>query len=102
FDLYRRRPAVAAGRAYWSVTPALPADDDSAVPVGFDDDAAYLGGARRRLVAAVLAAPSEVRLIADAEAFRYVTLLCLLRQPELRLISVWHPSYLSLLLDALP
>jgi hypothetical protein len=30
-----------------------------------------------------------------------VTLLCLLRQRELQLISVWHPSFLTLLLDAL-
>ncbi|MCX6956550.1 MAG: GH3 auxin-responsive promoter family protein, partial [Verrucomicrobia bacterium] len=43
-----------------------------------------------------------LRHVADLESFRYITLLCLLRQPGLRLISVWHPSFLTLLLDALP
>jgi len=50
----------------------------------------------------VMAVPSEVRLAANMEQFRYLTLLCLLRREDLRLISVWHPSFLSLLMDALP
>jgi hypothetical protein len=43
-----------------------------------------------------------VRHAPSVEAFRYVTLLCLLRARDLRLVSVWHPSFLTLLLDALP
>ncbi|MEO6184545.1 MAG: GH3 auxin-responsive promoter family protein, partial [Verrucomicrobiota bacterium] len=46
--------------------------------------------------------PSLVQRAASLETFRYATLLCLLRCRDLRLISVWHPSFLSLLLDALP
>jgi hypothetical protein len=36
------------------------------------------------------------------ETFRYTTLLYLLRRRDLALISVWHPSFLTLLMDALP
>jgi len=36
------------------------------------------------------------------EAFRWTTLLMLLRARELRLISVWHPSFLALLFEPLP
>jgi hypothetical protein len=36
------------------------------------------------------------------DSFRYVTLLHLLRARDLRLISVWHPSFLQLLLEFLP
>jgi hypothetical protein len=103
-DLLRQAKAMAGGPAYWSITPVM-ADSETAVseiPVGFDADTAYLGGTRQRLAAAVMAVPDALRLIKDIEIFRYVTLLCLLRQRELRLISVWHPSFLSLLLDALP
>jgi hypothetical protein len=102
-DLCRQHPSVALGPAYWSVSPAidLPAEM-SAVPVGFDDDSAYVGGLRRQLVEAVLAVPPALRLVRDVECLRYLTLLCLLRQRGLRLISVWHPSFLTLLLDALP
>ena len=102
-DLCRAHPSVPLGPAYWSISPSTPPDDeDSAVPIGFDDDSAYLGGVRRRLVEAAFAVPSSVRLAGDIGAFRYATLLCLLRQPELQLVSVWHPSFLALLLDALP
>ena len=102
-DLYRRHPSVVFGTAYWSISPAVQIADaeSSAVPTGFDDDSAYLGGARKRLVNSVMAAPSELSLVSDMEQFKYLTLLCLLRQSDLRLISIWHPSFLSLLLDAL-
>jgi GH3 auxin-responsive promoter len=103
-NLYRCFPSVALGSAYWSISPAIEIEESetSAVPIGFDDDSAYLGGARKRLVDAVMVVPSELRLISDTEQFRYLTLLCLLRREDLRLISIWHPSFLSLLLDTLP
>jgi len=78
------------------------ADESSSVPVGFEDDSSYLGGAKKRLVDTVMAVPSELRHIGEIGVFRYVTLLCLLRQRDLRLISIWHPSFILLLLDALP
>jgi hypothetical protein len=49
-----------------------------------------------------MAAPPNVQHAASLESFRYETWLHLLRCRELRLISVWHPSFLTLLLDALP
>ena len=103
-DLVLRQPRAFLGPAYWSVSPAIPASGGEAgpVPVGFDDDSAYLGGMRRRLVEATMAVPSAIRLVEDGDRFRYLTLLCLLRQPQLRLVSVWHPSFFTLLLDALP
>jgi hypothetical protein len=102
-DLCRRHPSTAGGPAYWSISPALSsASEESTVPIGFDDDSAYLGGFRQRLAAATFAVPSALRLVTDVATHRYLTLLCLLRRSDLRLISVWHPSFLTLLLDALP
>jgi hypothetical protein len=103
FDLYRRCPELARGVSYWSITPAGANWNHraSVVPIGFDEDAGYLGGWLSRLVSATLAVPKEVRLIDDVESFRYVTLLFLLKARDLRLISVWHPSFLILLLGAL-
>src|SRR5205823_8575607 len=65
-------------------------------------DTAYLGVGRRRLAAAVMAVPKSVGCAKSLEAFRYETLLHLLRCRQLRLISVWHPSFVTLLLDAQP
>ncbi len=103
-DLCRLYPSLTTGTSYWSISPARlgEVEDESVVPIGFEDDSGYLGGVRRRLVETTFAVPSILRLAPDLESFRYLTLLCLLRRPDLSLISVWHPSFLALLLDALP
>jgi hypothetical protein len=103
-DLCRQYPSIVPGPAYWSVTPIAnePDQENSAVPIGFEDDGHYLGGVGRRLVNAVMAVPSAVRHVTNIDAFRRITLLHLLRQKDLRLISIWHPSFLALLLDAMP
>jgi hypothetical protein len=104
-DLARMCPAIAFGSGYWSVTPMGESDagrtEESVVPIGFDDDSKYLGGARAWLVEAAMAVPSNTRHIRDLDQFRQTVLLHLLRRADLRLISVWHPSFLTLLLDAL-
>jgi GH3 auxin-responsive promoter len=101
FDLFRSEPSLAAGPAYWSITPAMPPPVDSRVPVGFDDDSSYLG-VGKRLVDATLAVPGDVARLSDMEAFHYTTLRFLVSCRELRFISIWHPSFLSLLLAQLP
>ena len=103
-DLQMQFPTIAGGKAYWSVTPAFQDIDDqkSVVPIGFDSDTAYLGGRRRRLADAIMAVPSHVQRATTLAEFRFQTLLHLLRCGELRLVSIWHPSFLTLLLDALP
>lgn len=104
FDLYKDRPQLARGCAYWSITPIAMREEqpDAAVPVGFEEDSEYLGGFWKRLVDSTLAVPGEVRFAKDVESFRYATLLFLLRRRDLALISVWHPSFLTLLVQALP
>jgi hypothetical protein len=103
-DLTCRHPSLLSGSAYWSISPSIQQsrDENSAVPVGFESDSSYLGGMRRWLAEATFAVPAALRLVADMECFRYLTLLSLLRRPDLALISVWHPSFLTLLLEALP
>jgi hypothetical protein len=101
--LFRRRPALLGGPAYWSITPAVTAESrrPSRVPVGFDEDSAYLGGLLQPIVRATLAVPGGVRRLGDIDELRRVTLVHLLRARDLRLISVWHPTFLTLLLDAM-
>lgn len=111
-DLARQRPALTGGPAYWSISPLASADDspstpdasnehqNGTVPIGFADDADYLGGAGAWLVRRALAVPSVARFVADVDAFWALTALALLRRRELRLMSVWHPSYVELLVGA--
>ena len=102
-DLFIRHPRLMSGRAYWSITPNFEeVNPCSAIPVGFKPDSAYLGGIKRRLVEPLMAVRADIAQIRNMESFRYLTLLELLRCADLRLISVWHPSFLSLLMDELP
>jgi len=105
-DLYFHRPRLMLGPAYWSITPATAPERpfvnaESSVAIGFDDDSAYLGGVRGALTRAVMAVPSTVRFSRDLTSFRRTTLRHLVCARELRLISVWHPSFLTTLLDTL-
>jgi hypothetical protein len=103
-DLQSNFPGVIAGPAYWSITPPVGGAlaDPSAVPIGFESDSAYLGGARAALARATFALSPEALWSGAGNSFQYNTLLHLLRCCDLRLISIWHPSFLTLLLDALP
>jgi GH3 auxin-responsive promoter len=104
FDLYKDRPGLALGCSYWSITPVALEEEraDGPVKVGFEEDSEYLGGFWKRLVDSTLAVPGSVRFARDVETFRFLTLLHLLRRRDLTLISVWHPSFLTLLIEALP
>lgn len=93
-DLFRGHPGAFAGEAYWSVSPVLSSEDSLT-----DED--YLGPLRARLVRAVQAVPRDARFLQDLETFRRTTLEHLLRCRSLSLISVWHPSFLLLLLGEL-
>lgn len=72
----------------------------TAVPVGFADDADYLGAGAAWLVRQAMAVPSSLRHVRDTRAFWRLTALALLRRRELRLVSVWHPSFVDLLMEA--
>ncbi len=102
-DLFLSRPALLFGPAYWAVTPAAREGERSAggLRIGFADDSDYLGPLGRLFARAVQAVPPEVRAIGEMEAFWYTTLLFLLGQRELRLVSVWNPTFLTILLERL-
>ena len=103
FDLFLHRPHLLWGPGYWSLSPPLQMARRTAagIPIGYDDDSAYLGG-WGRWVASALAVPPGVSRISDPDTFRYATLLFLLGAGDLRLVSVWNPTFLSLLLKPLP
>lgn len=104
-NLFSHYPGLFLGQAYWSVTPVTRHDKRErtlgGIPIGFEEDSEYFGGWQRHLIQAVLAVPPLVRLIEDMETFRYVTLLFLLRSRSLALISVWNPTFLTLLVNRL-
>lgn len=97
------QPGLFAGQAWWSVTPVTARNRRSpgGIPIGFEEESEYFGDAQSRLIRSLMAVPGAVKLISDADAFRYVTLLFLLRSASLRLISVWNPTFPMLVLGPL-
>ena len=91
------------GLAYWSISPAVSfrTTGPSRVPIGFGDDTSYHGDRPGKAVLSTLAVPPMIASIRDLDAFRYMTALALLRARNLALVSVWRPSFLSLLLAAM-
>jgi hypothetical protein len=102
-DVMHHRPGVRRGRAYWSISPALglPRRTAGGIRIGFDSDAAYLSRWQQRLVRHLLVMPPAVTSLRAIEDFRYFTLFHLLAAPDLALISVWNPTFLTALLSPL-
>ncbi len=100
-DLMQHRPAVRRGRAYWSISPAFGQAKRTVggIPVGFDDDTAYLGRLERFAARKLLVVPPAIAKLPEIENFRYCTLLHLLQAEDLSLISIWSPTFLSALLE---
>lgn len=97
-DLYFRHPTLAGGRAWWVTSPlARPAERTTGgLPTGLDDDA-YLGRVERMFSHWLRVGGGQAT--ADWEEMLNRTADELLQARDLRLISVWNPSYLLILWD---
>jgi hypothetical protein len=103
YDLLQHRAALRNGRAYWVVTPpGRPARNAAGgMPIGLEHDSDYFPGFIRALLDRVLGTPRALSRAPTIEASRYLTLRALLALPDLAFVSVWNPSFLSLLAAAL-
>ena len=103
YHFMREHPRMLGGRAYWSVTPVGDREKRSSggIPIGFDDERSYFGKLTQWVLGTVMAAPSELALVQDMDAFRYATLRFLLQEKSLSWLSVWNPSFVTLLLSPL-
>jgi hypothetical protein len=97
-------PGMTTGQAYWSVSPVgrPRARTRGGVPIGFASDAGYFSDETASALSSLAAVPLEFGGIDDIELWRFLTLRTLLSCDDLTFVSVWSPTFLSLLLDALP
>ncbi len=100
YSLYASHPKLLSGKHYWSISPVAQSSNFSpgGIPIGFEDDSEYLSPLKRRVLNTLMAVPSAIGQISDMETFRYTTLRFLLQCEDLVFISVWNPTFLSLLL----
>ena len=90
-----------AGQLYLALSPVLRAPHQLAgVPVGLSD-AAYLGDALAARLLPALAVSPQVAQAPDVASWRAQTVAQLRAARGLRMVSVWSPSFMLDLLDAL-
>ncbi len=90
------------GRAYFSISPATRQPETiGGTPVGLPD-AAYLGPQAGAALLRLLSVAPEVAAIPDVSRWKEATVRQLQTAHDLELISVWSPTFLLQLLDAMP
>ena len=99
-DLYASFPNLRGTTSYWSISPATRQPERTAggVPVGFEDDTEYFGRLERLALRHMLAVPGSVARMSEMDAWADATAQHLVAAADLGLISVWHPSFFTLLL----
>jgi hypothetical protein len=99
-DILAGGPPLATGRVWISVSPRLDARETTprGVPIGLASDLDYVVGAWRWLIRHFLVLPPALARVRNPEAFKRVLAAYLVvGRPEV--ISVWSPSFLTVLLD---
>ena len=101
-DLLRHRPELASTRAYFAVSPAPRSAKRyvGGIPVGLDSEAAYFGEAAAP-IARVGLLPDAAAMPHEVDSWAIATAARLAAEPELGLVSVWSPTFLACLLDAI-
>lgn len=103
YDLLTHRPGIMQGKSYWSISPALKTNKQtlSGIPCGMANDADYFGEALAMDILQGLAVSPQVAAADDFDTWQYLTLRSLLAAEDLSFISVWSPTFLLSLLDAM-
>ena len=99
-DLYTHATGLWGGPAYWVVTPGAAAGRTTAggVPIGFANDSDYFGSWAKPLIGSLMAVSEDVKKQGGGQIWRYLTALSLLRCADLRLISLWNPTFFAALI----
>lgn len=103
-DLSVARPALSAGTAYWSVSPAMNSGGftPDGTRIGSDSDLEFLSENLQGAIFSTMVSPAAIQTAKDYEHWQRLTLLTLLMQSDLRLISIWSPTFMTTLLRAMP
>ncbi len=101
YDIYRKVNGVDSGSSYWSITPVTSEKtySPSGIPIGFEEDTEYFGFVGRALMKRLFAVDGSVKFSHDMHVFFMQSAIELLRCRRLTLISVWNPTFLTILCD---
>ncbi len=103
YNLFVSCQPLRGTKSYWSISPVMRKERTTTggVPIGFEDDVEYFSPIERWALKRLMAVPNSVARMPSLEAWRMATLRHLLESENLGLISVWSPTFLILLMEAL-
>jgi len=103
FDLLRGIPALRTTRSYWSISPVGRRREKTAggIPIGMEDDTEYFGPVARWILGSTMAVPQALARIDKLDRWRWETCRNLLSAGDLGLISVWSPTFITLLMEGI-
>lgn len=93
-DLIRHGPPFTTGKIYFCISPQFGNARSSAL----NDDSAYLDGWLRCLLWPFLVAPSGPNQYRNADEFKTQLACALLKTADLETLSIWSPTFLTVLL----
>ncbi|QBH96971.1 Auxin-responsive GH3-related protein [Limnobaculum zhutongyuii] len=90
------------GTAYWALSPAITQSTETkgGIPVG-GGDALYFGEEYLSAFAEISVVPLTLSQVTNVDDWQLLTLYYLVCRRDLRLFSVWSPSFLTQLLEGL-
>jgi hypothetical protein len=102
-DLALTFPRLFSSRQYWSLSPAArpPEVTSGGLRIGLEDDTEYFDAATRFAMKRLFAVDGAVGRIKDVDVWRTRTIEQLIAAEDLGFISVWNPSFLTLLMQEL-
>jgi hypothetical protein len=102
FDIICNRPALMCGKMYFSLTPPSIQEHikKSNIAIGLDDTA-YFNHLDNFVLRKLFCVPIEVGKITNILNYKYAILFFLLKEKNLRFISIWNPSFIMFILESL-
>ena len=100
-DLIRNGPDLRGGQVYFCVSPQLgkTSGSEEDPSIGLADDSEYLDPWLRALLHPFLVSPPGINHLQDPEEFKEQLCLALLQAERLEILSIWSPSFLTVLLN---
>ena len=100
-DLLQHLPALKTGKIFISISPNFRTNEVTAngTPIGLEDDTEYLSFWTRWLLKPFLVAPVALTKLQSPQQFKRILALCLLAEADLEIISIWNPSFLTIMLE---
>ncbi len=98
-DIYTNVKGACDGKSYWSITPVTDGKSftKAGIPIGFEEDSAYFGKLEQAVMERLFAVDGSVKFSGSMREFYFNTAVGLLSCGALSLISVWNPTFLTIL-----